>query len=62
MTLSQNLPTREGITVDSLAIVLVVGYSEVTTLEVVVIVESHLEYNRIQDDLFYFSRTSDMVC
>ena len=47
MTLSQNLPTREGITVDSLAIVLVVGDSEVTTWEVVVIVESHLEYNII---------------
>ena len=31
MTLSQNLPIREGITVDSLAIVLVVGDSEVTT-------------------------------
>ena len=47
MTLSQNLPTREGIIVDSLAIVLVVGDSEFTTWEVVVIVESHLEYNRI---------------
>ena len=43
MSLAQKLPTREGITVDSLAIVLVVGHSEVTTWEIVVIVESHLE-------------------
>ena len=47
MALSQNLPTREGITVDSLTIVLVVGDSEFTIWEVVMIVESHLEYNRI---------------
>ena len=31
MALSQNLPTREGITVDSFATVLVVDDSEVTT-------------------------------
>ena len=47
MTLSQNLPTREGITVDSVTILLVVGDREVTTWEVVMIVESHIEYNRI---------------
>ena len=47
ISLSQNLPTREGVTVDLVAIVLVVGDSEVTTWEVVVIVESNLEYNRI---------------